>query len=110
MKKPVFAANWKMNFGPQETRAYLKTFLDAFPKTDDRTVIIFPSAISLVVAGFALRDRPEIALLLNEFGHERGPSGLVRRTEPGASVGVEIFVKQITVRGASRTGVGRGVS
>jgi triosephosphate isomerase len=62
MKKPVFAANWKMNLGPQETRAYLKTFLEAFPPTDDRTVIIFPPAISLVVAGFALRDRSDIML------------------------------------------------
>ena len=52
MKKPVFAANWKMNLGPQETRAYLKTFLEAFPATEDRTVMIFPPAISLVVAGF----------------------------------------------------------
>lgn len=60
MIRPVFAANFKMNFGPQETRAYLKQFLDVFPSADDRTVIFFPSAVSLAVAGFALRERPEI--------------------------------------------------
>ena len=62
MKKPVFAGNWKMNLGPQETRAYLKRFLELFPRTDDRTVMIFPPAISLVVAGFALRERTDIML------------------------------------------------
>ena len=73
MKKPVFAANWKMNLGPQETRAYLKTFLEAFPPADDRTVIIFPPAISLVVAGFALRDRPDIMLgVQNIHWEEKG--------------------------------------
>ncbi|HEX6533787.1 MAG TPA: triose-phosphate isomerase [Gemmatimonadaceae bacterium] len=59
-RKPVFAANWKMHHGPQETRAFLRTFLDAFPPAHDRTVIVFPPAVSLAVAGFTLRDRPEI--------------------------------------------------
>ena len=91
MKKPVFAANWKMNFGPQETRSYLKTFLDEFPKTDDRTVIIFPSAISLVVAGFALRDRPDILLGVQnihweEKGAFTGENSASMARDAGASV------------------------
>jgi triosephosphate isomerase (TIM) len=73
MKKPVFAANWKMHLGPQETRAYLQTFLEAYPPTDDRTVIIFPTAISLVVAGFAIRDRSDIMLgIQNIHWEEKG--------------------------------------
>jgi triosephosphate isomerase len=60
IRRPVFAANWKMNFGPQEARSYLETFLDVCPPHDDRTVIFFPSAVSLALAGFALRERPEI--------------------------------------------------
>jgi triosephosphate isomerase len=91
MKKPVFAANWKMNFGPQETRSYLKTFLDEFPKADDRTVIIFPSAISLVVAGFALRDRPDILLGVQnihweEKGAFTGENSAPMARDAGASV------------------------
>jgi triosephosphate isomerase len=91
MKKPVFAANWKMNLGPQETRGYLKTFLDAFPKSDDRTVIIFPSAISLVVAGFALRDRPDILLGVQnihweEKGAFTGENSAPMARDAGASV------------------------
>ena len=54
MKRPVFAANWKMNVGPQETREYFKKFLADFPSTDDRTVIFFPSAVSLAVAGVGI--------------------------------------------------------
>jgi triosephosphate isomerase len=91
MKKPVFAANWKMNFGPQETRTYLKSLLDAFPKADDRTVIIFPSAISLVVAGFGLRDRPDILLGVQnihweEKGAFTGENSASMARDAGASV------------------------
>jgi triosephosphate isomerase len=60
IRRPVFAANWKMNLGPQETRSYLDRFLADYSVHDDRTVIFFPSAVSLAVAGFALRQRPEI--------------------------------------------------
>jgi triosephosphate isomerase len=58
--RPIFAANWKMNLGPQETRSYFEKFLSAYPAHDDRTVVFFPSAVSLAIAGFALRERPEI--------------------------------------------------
>jgi len=60
MKTPIFAANWKMHFGPQETRAFLTRFLALGPPTHDRTVIFFPPAVSIAVAGFALREHPEI--------------------------------------------------
>lgn len=62
MQKPVFAANWKMHYGPQETRGFLLRFLEAYQPRDDRTVIFFPPAVSLAVAGFALRDRPDVLL------------------------------------------------
>jgi triosephosphate isomerase (TIM) len=91
MKKPVFAANWKMNLGPQETRAYLQSFLKAYEPRDDRTVIIFPSAISLVVAGFALRERPDIMLGVQnihweEKGAFTGENGAPMARDAGASV------------------------
>ena len=91
MKKPVFAANWKMNLGPQETRAYLKTFLELFPRTDDRTVMIFPPAISLVVAGFALRERTDIMLGVQnihweEKGAFTGENGAAMARDAGATV------------------------
>jgi len=73
MRRPIFAANWKMNLGPQETRSYLDRFLAEYPAHDDRTVVFFPSAVSLAVAGFALRERPEILTgVQNVYWEERG--------------------------------------
>lgn len=73
MRKPVFAANWKMHYGPQETRAFLLKFLDAYQPRDDRTIIFFPAAVSLAVAGFALRDRPDVLLgVQNVHWEEKG--------------------------------------
>lgn len=73
MRKPVFAANWKMHYGPQETRAFLLKFLDAYQPRDDRTIIFFPPAVSLAVAGFALRDRPDVLLgVQNVHWEEKG--------------------------------------
>ncbi len=73
MKKPVFAANWKMNLGPQDARAYLQRFLADVPPMDDRTLIFFPTAISLTVVGFALRERPEILVgVQNVHWEEKG--------------------------------------
>jgi triosephosphate isomerase (TIM) len=91
MKKPVFAANWKMNLGPQETRSYLQTFLEAYPPAEDRTVMLFPPAISLVVAGFALRNRPDIMLGVQnihweEKGAFTGENGAPMARDAGATV------------------------
>jgi len=60
MKRPVFAANWKLNHGPQEARAFLQRFSGLVAPRADRTFVFFPPAISLAVTGFALRERPEI--------------------------------------------------
>ena len=91
MKKPVFAANWKMNLGPQEARAYLKTFLELYPPDQDRTVIFFTPAISLVVAGYALRERPDIQLGIQnihweEKGAFTGENGATMARDAGATI------------------------
>jgi len=43
----LFAANWKMHLGPDEARAYLKTFLSSYKADDRRDVWFFPPAVSL---------------------------------------------------------------
>jgi triosephosphate isomerase len=58
--KPVIAANWKLNHGPTDAKAFLQRFLAQAPKLNDRTVIFFPSAITLTTVIEGLRDRPEI--------------------------------------------------
>jgi triosephosphate isomerase (TIM) len=73
MKRPVFAANWKMNLGPQEARAYATRFTSLVLPRTDRTFIFFPSAVSLTVVGFSLRERPEILVgVQNIHWEEKG--------------------------------------
>ena len=60
-RQPIFAANWKMNAGPTEARAFMRTFLARYARSPDRRVIFFPPALSLAAVRDALRDRPDIA-------------------------------------------------
>lgn len=62
MQRPYFFANWKLNHGPTEARAYIAAFLRAFPARDDRTVALFPPALSLTAARDARADRTDILL------------------------------------------------
>ena len=59
-KTPVFAANWKMNSGPSESRACLRTFLARYARRPDRTVMFFPPALSLAAVRDSLKERPDI--------------------------------------------------
>lgn len=58
--RPVFAANWKMNLGPSAAAAFVHTFAAAFAPRDDRTVVLFPSALSVSEVRARLADRRDI--------------------------------------------------
>lgn len=60
MQRPVFAANWKMNHGPTDARAFLKSFLQYYPRHTDRQVLFFPSAVALSAVVEALKERTDI--------------------------------------------------
>jgi triosephosphate isomerase len=60
MQRPVFAANWKMNHGPSDARAFLRTFLAHYARRQDRQVIFFPPAVSLTTVIEGLRERQDI--------------------------------------------------
>jgi len=62
MRRPVLAANWKMNHGPTEARAFMAAFLAAYTPRNDRTVSIFPPALSLSTVRQALASRTDILL------------------------------------------------
>jgi triosephosphate isomerase (TIM) len=62
MKRPVLAANWKMNHGPTEARAFVAAFLAAYSPRQDRTIVIFPPALSLAAVRNALGGRSDIQL------------------------------------------------
>jgi triosephosphate isomerase len=60
--KPVLAANWKMNHGPSEARDFMATFLSAYDARVDRTIIVFPPALSLAAVRHSLGPRSDILL------------------------------------------------
>jgi triosephosphate isomerase len=61
-RRPVLAANWKMNHGPTETAAFFDAFRRRYDRRDDRTVIVFPPALSLAAARAATEGRPDLLL------------------------------------------------
>lgn len=61
-RRPVFAANWKMNHGPTQAKSFLGDFLVRYAARDDRTVILFPPALTLAAAYEGIRARRDITL------------------------------------------------
>ncbi len=71
--RPVFAANWKMNLGPVAAATYLDAFLDASAPRDDRTVVFFPSSLSVAAVRTGTRSRPDLRLgVQNIHAQEKG--------------------------------------
>jgi triosephosphate isomerase (TIM) len=68
--KPVLAANWKMNYGPSEARDFMGTFLSAYDPRADRTIIMFPPALTLSAVKHALGARSDILLGVQNIHHE----------------------------------------
>jgi len=62
MRAPILAANWKMNHGPTEARAFVAAFLASYTARTDRTVVLFPPALSLSTVRDALGSRADITL------------------------------------------------
>lgn len=62
VRRPVLAGNWKMNKGPEDATSFFAAFNDGYKPNDDRTIIFFPPALSFAASHAATRDRPDIAL------------------------------------------------
>ena len=60
MRHPVFAANWKMNHAPADATAFLRQFLAHYPRKQDRSVILFPPALTLHAVTAGLNDRSDV--------------------------------------------------
>lgn len=60
MQRPVLAANWKMNHGPTDARAFLRRFLAHNGRRTDRTLVFFPPAVTVAAVVDALRERSDI--------------------------------------------------
>ena len=71
--KPVLAGNWKMNQGPTAANAFLDVFLASHAPRSDRTVILFPPALTFAAVHSRLAERPDIrAGVQNVHAEEKG--------------------------------------
>jgi len=60
VRQLLFAANWKMNVGPDEARAYFKTFRARYLPHEGRDAWFFPPAVSVEAAAQAARERNDM--------------------------------------------------
>ncbi|HEV8445538.1 MAG TPA: triose-phosphate isomerase [Gemmatimonadaceae bacterium] len=73
MQRPVFAANWKMNHGPSAARAFVAEFTAKWSPHADRTVLLFPPALSVSTVVEALSSRSDIGVgVQNIWTEDRG--------------------------------------
>lgn len=73
MKPPILAANWKMNNGPTLAREFMQSFLDQFPRQNDRTILFFPPALSVAAVAAAISDRRDVVLgVQNVYWEDQG--------------------------------------
>ncbi len=56
MRPLLFAANWKLNLGPDEARAFARRFRKLYALDEEREIWFFPSAVSVEAAARELRD------------------------------------------------------
>jgi triosephosphate isomerase len=62
-----------MNHGPDETRAFMRSYIERAGPRHDRTVIFFPPALSLSAARDAASARPDLRFgVQNVYWKERG--------------------------------------
>jgi len=71
IRAPLFFGNWKMNNGPGDARAFVAAFLRIFSPHRDRTVALFPPAISLAPVRDARADRTDVRLGVQNIHHEQ---------------------------------------
>ena len=73
MRTPILAANWKMNHGPHDARAFMRSFLMHYARRADRTVMFFPPALTLPAVVDALKERADILVgVQNISGEDKG--------------------------------------
>jgi triosephosphate isomerase len=60
VKRPVLAANWKMNNGPTAAKAFMDAFLAGYAPRSDRTIIIFPPAVALATVASTVAERGDV--------------------------------------------------
>jgi triosephosphate isomerase len=91
VKRPVLAANWKMNNGPTAAKTFMNAFLAGYPPRTDRTIIIFPPAVDLTTVVSATNGRGDVLAGIQnihwgEKGAFTGETSATIAKDAGASV------------------------
>lgn len=72
-RKPIIAANWKMNQIPSEARDFLKKFLPKFPAKTSVDIVIAPAFLSMPMSAADILPNPAVDLSAQDMSAE--PSG-----------------------------------
>jgi triosephosphate isomerase len=70
MRPLLFAANWKLNLGPDEARAFARRFRALYAPHEEREIWFFPSAVSVEAAARELRDLPNVRVGIQDVHWE----------------------------------------
>ncbi|MEE9207164.1 MAG: triose-phosphate isomerase [Gemmatimonadota bacterium] len=70
IKRPFFAANWKMHHGPADAAAFVAKFASIYAPRADRTVVLFPPAVSVAALREALADRTDVGIGVQDVHEE----------------------------------------
>ena len=62
MKHLIFAGNWKMHHAPADGAGFMREFLAHYQRMQDRTVILFPPALTLPAVVATLKERSDIQI------------------------------------------------
>ncbi len=57
-RRVIFAANWKMNHGPESAGAFARRFLELTAPVEGRELWFFPPIVSLAAVAGVLGERP----------------------------------------------------
>ena len=69
-RKPIIAANWKMNMTPSETASFLEPFLSTFSQEVAVDIVIAPPFTSLAKAAETVTSNPAVSLAAQNMSHE----------------------------------------
>ncbi|MGB5525610.1 MAG: triose-phosphate isomerase [Gemmatimonadota bacterium] len=68
--RPMFAANWKMHLGPEETESFLQQFAALHGVRQDARVVFFPPYLSVSAFLASSRSRPDLELGVQDVHQE----------------------------------------
>ena len=99
MRKPIVAANWKMNLTSSETESYLKTFILEIGNATDTEIVIIPPFTALAKASEHLSD--SVAIKLGAQNMNANKSGAFTG-EISAAMLRELFVRYVVLGHSER--------